>query len=85
MKVIIAAALLSLSSFAVENCKDVIDKSPYKGKVTKESDIMSYGGCPDNLLVNDRFVVRLSQVLNSGGKQECFYSSKNIAFVCEPN
>lgn len=85
MKIIIAASLLSLSAFAVENCKEVIGQTAYNGKITQESNIISYGGCPDSVLVNDSFVARLARVKEKAGKVECSYSSKNVSFTCEAN
>ncbi len=53
-KLILAFATLSLSAFSVENCKDPLDLSDYKGTITKESEVISFGGCPDSLLVNGK-------------------------------
>lgn len=87
---ILALLLLSLSTsvFAVSDCitfpVDLVrGPEAIKGTITSESDLISFNGCADSVLLNDRFVVRLSQLKEVNFESRCIYSSNSITFACK--
>ena len=77
----------SLNVFSLENCiyfpvNGEIEQ-PFKSKITKTSEAV-FENCPDSVLLSERFVARLSQVLNYKGERSCLYtrSAGSILFLC---
>ena len=79
---------LSTSAFAVSDCitfpVDLVEgPKAIKGTISSESIHSSYGGCPDSVLLNERFIARLSQLKEINFEKRCIYSSNSIAFACK--
>ena len=81
--------LIPTLSLALDKCFDYpIHNSKveeYRGKITAESATLSFNDCPDSVMVNNRNIARLSQVLMYQGRNQCIYSFNRVAFMCENN
>lgn len=77
----------SLPLLAVEDCNIFPQAGsnpvPFKGKISTHTSVQTYSGCQDSLLVNDQYVVRLTQVREIDSEQKCVYTSPAmVSFAC---
>jgi len=81
MKLVLAVLFASVmsSAMAYDDCVyyPVRDgkKEAYKGTVSQVSGDV-YGKCADSILINDRIVARLSQIVKDGEVKRCLFSTK---------
>jgi hypothetical protein len=69
----------------VHNCTHYGDltENEYGGKISSESRIISFGGCPDSILLNDKYVARLRQLVKVAGQKHCLYRHGSLILKCE--
>lgn len=79
--------LIPSISFAVVNCMNYPTLGDhttiFKGKISEISRDLSFGDCPDSVLVNEQFVARLLKIANHDEKLKCIYSLPSVNFICE--
>ena len=79
--------LLSLNAFAVSECIEfpVYEENveiAYKGKITEISERLSFYNCPESILVADRFISNIKQVIDYKNEKRCLYKVVSIHILC---
>ncbi len=85
--IVALAALIATQTFALENCLDfpVMNETEvsFRGEISEVSDLTSFAGCPDSVLVNGDIVARLIKVQTYQDEKRCVYSNNRMLFMCQ--
>ena len=85
--IVALAALAATQAFAVENCIDfpVMNETEvaFRGEISEVSDMTSFAGCPDSVLVNTDVVARLIKLQDYNDEKRCVYSNNRMLFMCQ--
>lgn len=86
-KMMLLLVLISSNALALSDCiifpvyVEGVEQ-PYKGKITEVSRDLSFGDCPESILVNERFVSKLIQLYDYKEEQRCVYRIASTAIMC---
>lgn len=76
------ALVYSVSAFSVSDCKNIHSNDAYPGEINEESVALSFGNCPDSVLVNKDTIARLAKIINIDGEMRCAYRFNQVIFHC---
>ena len=83
----LALALTSFNVFALTECVEFprAQDNPrsYTAEITKESDTLSFGNCPESLLMQDRYIAQLKQLEKVNGETRCVYAFSRVYITCQ--
>lgn len=56
----------------------------FKGEITEVSTNLSYQNCPQSVLIKDRFIFHITQIIDHRGELMCVYNRHSVSFMCKP-
>lgn len=78
----LATALVGINGFAFDHCMHTVNQEAIDASRVVESETMSFGECPESILLNSKYVRNLTQIRKVDQKTLCTYGHLGANLTC---